>query len=252
MNIETRQAYSEVNKFLELIGEEMSNQIPLKLRKFFKREMDKNYIPTIDTKIPIKEQRLKRKTIAIIAGLNLQYWCQDEERKKELLEVYSNNEKKYQEELREKYNPDDVFKTEKNNDYQLAFAETSEILKQLGKKYIDKIPKEILNLIEEQKNKNINFKFDINKKIADQKIHNETLEVLAYINYNYWLDSNEKNNFEKVLQKNFNEIENDKRKKYNPDSIFKKTNNTQELQIQVVKMSFWKKIIKRIGALIKK
>ena len=37
MNIETRQAYSEVNKFLELIGEEMSNQIPLKLRKFFKR-----------------------------------------------------------------------------------------------------------------------------------------------------------------------------------------------------------------------
>ena len=35
MNIETRQAYSEVNMFLELIGEEMSNQIPLKLRKFF-------------------------------------------------------------------------------------------------------------------------------------------------------------------------------------------------------------------------
>lgn len=253
MNIETRQAYSEVNMFLELIGEEMSNQIPLKLRKFFKREMDKNYIPTIDTKIPIKEQRLKRKTIAIIAGLNLQYWCQDEKRKKELLEVYSNNEKKYQEELREKYNPDDVFKTEKNNDYQLAFAETSEILKQLGKKYIDKIPKEVLNLIEEQKNKNINFKFDINKKIADQKIHNETLEVLAYINYNYWLDNNEKNKFEKVLQNNFNEIENDKRKKYNPDNIFKKTNNdTQELQIQVVKMSFWKKVIKRIGALIKK
>ena len=48
MNIETRQAYSEVNKFLELIGEEMSNKIPLKLRNFFKREMDKNYIPVIN------------------------------------------------------------------------------------------------------------------------------------------------------------------------------------------------------------
>ena len=251
MNIETRQAYSEVNKFLELIGEEMSNKIPVKLRKFFEREMDKNYIPTINTNIPIKEQNLKIKKIAIIASLNLQYWCK-EDKKQELLEKYSNNEKKYQEDLREKYNPDDIFKTEKNNEYQLAFAETSEILKQLGKKHIDKIPKEVLNLIEEQKNKNINFKFDINKKIADQKIHNEKLEVLAYINYNYWLDSNEKNNFEKVLQKNFNEIEKDKRKKYNPDSIFKKTNNTQELQIQVVKMSFWKKIIKRIGALIKK
>ena len=73
MNIETRQAYSEVNKFLELIGEEMSNKIPIKLRKFFEREMDKNYIPTINTNIPIKEQNLKRKTIAIIASLNLQY-----------------------------------------------------------------------------------------------------------------------------------------------------------------------------------
>lgn len=112
MNIETRQAYSEVNKFLELIGEEMKNKIPLKLRNFFKREMDKNYIPTINTHIPIKEQNLKRKTIAIIAGLNLQYWCK-EERKQELLEKYSNNEKKYQEELREKYNPEDIFKKNK-------------------------------------------------------------------------------------------------------------------------------------------
>lgn len=109
MNIETRQAYSEVNKFLELIGEEMTNKIPLKLRNFFKREMDQNYIPTINKNIPIKEQNLKRKTIAIIAGLNLQYWCK-EDRKQELLEIYSNNEKKYQEELLEKYNPDDIFK----------------------------------------------------------------------------------------------------------------------------------------------
>ena len=73
MNIETRQAYSEVNNFLELIGEEMANKIPLKLRNFFKREMDKNYNPIINTQKPIKEQNLKRKTIAIIAGLNLEY-----------------------------------------------------------------------------------------------------------------------------------------------------------------------------------
>lgn len=109
MNIETRQAYSEVNSFLELIGEEMSNKIPLKLRNFFKREMDQNYIPTINTNIPIKEQNLKRKTIAIIAGLNLQYWCKEDKRQ-ELLAIYSNNEKKYQKELCEKYNPDYVFK----------------------------------------------------------------------------------------------------------------------------------------------
>lgn len=110
MNLETRQAYLEVNKFLELVGEEMSNKIPLKLREFLKREMDKTYIPIINARRPIKEQKLKRKTIAIIAGFNLQYWCKDEKRKKELLEIYSNNERKYQEELYKKYNSDIIKK----------------------------------------------------------------------------------------------------------------------------------------------
>lgn len=143
MNIETRQAYSEVNKFLELIGEEMSNKIPVKLRKFFEREMDKNYIPTINTNIPIKEQNLKRKTIAIIASLNLQYWCK-EDKKQELIEIYSNNEKKYQEDLKEKYNPDNIFKKrtqesvieEKNIEKEFALVEYKE---SIFKKLINKI-----------------------------------------------------------------------------------------------------------------
>ena len=143
MNIETRQAYSEVNKFLELIGEEMSNKIPVKLRKFFEREMDKNYIPTINTDIPIKEQNLKRKTIAIIASLNLQYWCK-EDKKQELIEIYSNNEKKYQEDLQEKYNPDNIFKKrtqesvieEKNIEKEFALVEYKE---SIFKKLINKI-----------------------------------------------------------------------------------------------------------------
>lgn len=107
MNIETRQAYSEVNSFLEILDRENYNKIPRKLRNYFKREMDKNYIPKIDPKIPIKNQNLKRKTIAIISGLNLQYWCSEEKRKR-LLEIYSNNEIKYQKKLREQYNPDNL------------------------------------------------------------------------------------------------------------------------------------------------
>lgn len=113
MNIETRQAYSEVNTFLNLIGEELSGEIPIKLRKFFKREMDKSYIPIINPDKPIIEQNLKRKTIVIIAGLNINYWCKDPEKKKELLETYSNNERIHQEKLQEKYNPNNIFKNNK-------------------------------------------------------------------------------------------------------------------------------------------
>ena len=106
MDLQTRQSYSEVNKFLELIGEEISNKVPLKLREFFKQEMDQSYIPIIKFNIPIIYQGLKRKTIAIIVGLYLQYWYSDQIVKRQLLEIYSNNQKNYENELRERYNLD--------------------------------------------------------------------------------------------------------------------------------------------------
>lgn len=49
-------------------------------------------------------------TLALIAMLNLQYWCKDENEKERLKSVYAENERKYQDELREKYNPDNLFK----------------------------------------------------------------------------------------------------------------------------------------------
>lgn len=116
MNIETRQAYSEVNAFLQLIDSNMSNKIPKKLKNFFKREMDKKYQPVLKKNIPLKEQNLRRKTIAIISSLYLQYWCTDISKKEELLKTYKNNEIKYQEQLREKYNPDMLFKNKRNYD----------------------------------------------------------------------------------------------------------------------------------------
>ena len=42
--------------------------------------------------------------------LNLQYWCKDENEKERLKSIYAENERKYQNELREKYNPDNLFK----------------------------------------------------------------------------------------------------------------------------------------------
>ena len=58
----------------------------------------------------MNEQKLQKKTIDILAMLTLNYWCNSEEEKAELMSMYSDNELKYQEELREKYNPDNLFK----------------------------------------------------------------------------------------------------------------------------------------------
>lgn len=110
ISINTRQAYSEIDEFLGLLSIGQRNMIPQKLRELFSREKDKEYIKGIDPTIPIKEQNLKEETLGLIALLNLEYWCQDELERERLKRAYGKNEKEYQEKLREKFNPDNIFK----------------------------------------------------------------------------------------------------------------------------------------------
>ena len=106
----TRQAYSEIDEFFFFFCEEKRNEIPKKLRDFFKDNKDKEYHKNINKDIPIKDQNLLKETLAIIASLNLKYWCKDENEKKRLKQIYAKNEKKYKEMLYEKYNPNELFK----------------------------------------------------------------------------------------------------------------------------------------------
>ena len=140
----TRQAYSEIDEFLGLLSEEQRNEIPKKLRDFFKEEKDQEYFKNIDKDIPIKDQNLKEETLAIIALLNLQYWCKDEEEKKRLQEIYAQNEKEYQDILYEKYNPNDIFKkkegtTIENNNEMKEKMQMVEYKDSVFKRIINKI-----------------------------------------------------------------------------------------------------------------
>lgn len=102
----TRIAYAELDEFIELLDKEDRNKIPSKLRGFFKEEKDKNYFKNISTEIPIEEQNLKEETLALIALLYLKYICEDEDEKQNLRQIYEENEKKYREQMRERYDPE--------------------------------------------------------------------------------------------------------------------------------------------------
>ena len=115
VSINTRKAYSEIDEFLGLLSEEQRNKIPKKLREFFKEEKDQEYKKGINPNIAIKNQDLKEETLGIIALLNLQYWCEDENEKQRLKEVYAKNEQVYQEMLQVAFNPDDIFKKRTSN-----------------------------------------------------------------------------------------------------------------------------------------
>ena len=113
MTNERMEAYVEVIEILKFMDEKYVERIPQKLKSFFEKNRSKDYVFNLNPNKSLAEQNLKSKTLAILAMLNLNYWCENEEHKQELIKLYSENEKRYQEELREKYNPENIFKTRK-------------------------------------------------------------------------------------------------------------------------------------------
>lgn len=141
ISTQTKQAYTEIDNFIELLAEDDKNKIPKKLRQFFKKEKDKEYKKNINIDIPIKEQNLKEETLALIALLNLKYICDDNKEKERLTKVYYDNDKKYQETIKEKYNPDNLFKKKYNFEecIQNDISVETEMVEYEEKKFIEKL-----------------------------------------------------------------------------------------------------------------
>ena len=106
---EFAEASAEINEILKYIPKEEVEKIPSKLREFFKEVESKDYVTNINPNMPLDKQQIKEKTKDIIALIYRNYWCSEEERK-ELDQKLIENDKKFEEELREKYNPDNIFK----------------------------------------------------------------------------------------------------------------------------------------------
>lgn len=138
-------AYAEVDEILKLLEQKYVDRIPDKIKKFFKEERSQEYNPIIRADIPLDEQNLNRNTFILLAVLNLNYWCDSEEEKQEILREFAENENvkiQEQKELEEKYNPDNLFKERKNNNniaQELAMVEYKK--ENIIKKIINKIKK---------------------------------------------------------------------------------------------------------------
>ena len=112
MNLEDKKAYAEVDEILSKMENKYVEKIPKRLRQLIKDKRLQDYKPQISTEIPLDNQNLQKKTYYILAMLNLNYWCDNEEEKKKLIATYTENDKRKEQELREKYNPDNLFKKE--------------------------------------------------------------------------------------------------------------------------------------------
>ena len=138
-------AYSEVDKILSFMEIRYVEKVPKKMRKMFKTEKLQDYEPNIDRNIPLEEQNLERKTLAILAMLNINYWCENNEEKEELIRAYSSNDKKRNEELREKYNSDNIFKNKEREVEQIT-EEITAIAEYKKESFIKKLLNKIKRL----------------------------------------------------------------------------------------------------------
>lgn len=92
MENELSKAYSEVYEILKYIPLEQYNKVPKEVINVFKTKRDKSYKVRINPALPLESQNLQRKTLILLSVLNLDYWCQEEERE-EILNIYWQNEK---------------------------------------------------------------------------------------------------------------------------------------------------------------
>ncbi|MCL2383838.1 MAG: hypothetical protein FWC79_06970 [Oscillospiraceae bacterium] len=111
MTVSCKEAYAQVLEVIKHMRQRDVEKIPATLRDFFETNSLKEYEFRIDPSIPLREQNLNEKTLDLLAMLNINFWCETESQKKTLISKYADNEKRYQEELREKYNPEKVFKS---------------------------------------------------------------------------------------------------------------------------------------------
>ena len=114
---ELSEAAVEFNCILENSSKTIIEKIPIKFLNFMKEIASKTYEFNYDKSKSLNEQNLKPETRGLIALVYQDYLC-DEEKKKQYLKKCSERMLKKELEKREKYNPDDLFKSRKKNQSQ--------------------------------------------------------------------------------------------------------------------------------------
>lgn len=114
ISINEKIAFKEVNEIIDIMGEAYKSRVPKKLLELLKNGEDNSYITKIEKNLPFEKQDISRSALIILNYINRNYWLELEEEKQKIKNAYRLEEEKYQKLLREKYNPDEIFKKRSN------------------------------------------------------------------------------------------------------------------------------------------
>ena len=106
MREEYLKAFSEVEQIIKLMPESLQKKIPDRFKNIISTEKLQAYIPNI--REPFEKCNIMEETKIVLAVIYRDFLCSEEE-KKEIKLKDSQKLMEYEEELREKYNTDNIF-----------------------------------------------------------------------------------------------------------------------------------------------
>lgn len=94
---------------------QLFERLPKEIQRYIINTKSNDHIFVFEKNMPIQFQTVNKNTMVVLSYLYLKYINENSEVKRKLLDKYKNNEIQYQEELRKKYNPEDLFKNKKES-----------------------------------------------------------------------------------------------------------------------------------------
>lgn len=150
VNLEYANAYSEVLEILKHISQEDYDKISKDKIELFKTNANKDFNFTYDINKTLDEQNVSKKAKTIIAILFRDYWATDAQREKiKAKEQYDRRIK--EEENREKYNSDNIFKKHEETENTETITEINQMVP-YKESFFKKIFNKLMSFINFKKN----------------------------------------------------------------------------------------------------
>lgn len=127
-----------------------------------------------------------------------------------------------------------------------CLVELDELLKYLNYEELIKIPNEIRNAINKEKDKSYVWKYDVTKSLTEQNLNRKTVAMLSYLNMEYLLNYEEKQIMEELHKFNEKKCEKENINLYRGNNIFERQNIEAEknkTMLSIVKKDRWYKKI---------
>lgn len=157
-------SFAEVDYVIKHMNEKYRSKLPQNILDFFETMKDSECKVYINPYKPLQNQGLTQYALEIIALLHIKYWCEDGERKEELLEKMKQNQERFESQLREQFSVDKLFGNH-TNEVAANKVSTKDPMVTAYSKYIDDNPdiQDFTDLREEQST-------ELTENVAEEKI----------------------------------------------------------------------------------